>query len=434
MRTADIFARPSAWLGFVGVALFLAAASWTVYDTLVPAPAVVCPDLPPGGPADRIRILDIGAAELQLRGSLCLIVDNVVNPGALAAKRVVVAAARLDVAQAEQALAAASAPVPATAVVTSRYGYRRIRTVAATPAAGQGRDAAKVRRDAAAAKLAAANADLAGFTTPRKLALFLNGERAPVPVRVVRGDATPQAVIFALRPEESAANERSAYWRTLLGARSEGGVVPVVIGIGDDTATEPAATLRTTPVRNGGVSAPLGLRVFRPAILWLAAFGLALMLIGLAATARATALLRDGGSRYSSYSLSRVQMAWWFGLTLAGFVYIWLVTGQYLDVMGSATFVLLGIAGATAGAARVVAGPTRVGESATMTHGFLADIAGGDRIELHRLQMIAWTIVLGAIYAYNIVANFTLTQFDANLLALAGVVNGVYVGLKTQEA
>ncbi len=174
--------------------------------------------------------------------------------------------------------------------------------------------------------------------------------------------------------------------------------------------------------------------MFRPAILWLAAFGLTLMLIGIAGTATATALLRDGRSRYSSYSLARVQMAWWFGLTLAGFVYIWLVTGQYLDVMGSATFVLLGIAGATAGAARVVAGQPKAGVSDTVTHGFFADIAGGDRIELHRLQMIAWTIVLGAIYAYNIVANFTLTQFDANLLALAGVVNGVYVGLKTQEA
>lgn len=435
MRTADIFARPSAWLGLVGVALFLAAAGWTGYDTLVPPPAAACPDVRPGGPADGIRILDIGAAELQLRGSLCLIVDNVVNAGALAAKRAVAGAARLDLAQAEQALAAATAPpAPAATVVRSRYAYRRTHPVAPAAAAAPDREAAEIRRDAAAAKLAAANADLAGFTAPRKLALFLNGARAPVPVRIVRGAAAPQAVTFALRPEESAANERSAYWRTLLGARSEGGVVPVVIGIGDDAATEPAATLRTTPVRNGGVSAPLGLRVFRPAILWLAAFGLALMLIGLAGTARATALLRDGRSRYSSYSLARVQMAWWFGLTLAGFVYIWLVTGQYLDVMGSATFVLLGIAGATAGAARVVAGPPCAGASDTMTHGFLADIAGGDRIELHRLQMIAWTIVLGAIYVYNILANFTLTQFDANLLALAGVVNGVYVGLKTQEA
>jgi hypothetical protein len=165
---------------------------------------------------------------------------------------------------------------------------------------------------------------------------------------------------------------------------------------------------------------------------WLAAIGLLLTIAGLAGIARTTALLRDGRSRYSQYSLARVQMAWWLALTIGGFLYIWLVSGQDLDVIGSATFALLGIAGATAGAARAVEQP-RTGTE-PLTRGFFADISGSERVELHRLQLIAWTLVLGGIYAWSVLVNFRMPDFDGNLLALAGVVNGVYVGLKTQES
>jgi hypothetical protein len=438
-RLTDLFVRPSAWLGLVGTLLLGAALVWSIAVRLVPPAAATCPELRASGPSDQLRILDVGSAELELRGQVCLAIDNVIPEAEMAQRDVPLIAARAELAQAEQALAAVQAPrsAPAGAPVwrrSSRTGrmYLAAPASVSVTASPEAVAAARARREAAAAKVVAALKARSGDSGERKLALFLNGERAPVPARTVRGTSRPQTVIFSLQPDERASAESSGYWRRLLGQRNDRGLVPVTIGIAEEGQPLPTATLRTLPARNGGTSRALGFRVYRPEIMWLAGAGIVLMLIGVAGLARSTALLRDGRSRYSRYSLARVQMAWWFALSIAGFVYIWLVTGQYLDVIGSATFVLLGIAGATAGAARVVDGPKTRTEP--LSRGFLADIGGGERIELHRLQMIAWTIVLGGIYAWNVLTNFTLTDFDANLLALAGVVNGVYVGLKTQEA
>jgi hypothetical protein len=436
---SDLFVRPSAWLGLVGALLLGAALIWSIAIRLVPAQAAACPALQASGPSDQLRILDIGSAELNLRGQVCLAIDNVVPEAEMTQRSAPLSVARAELAQAEQALAAAQEPrtAPAAAPVwrrSSRTGrmYLAVPARVSVAASPEVLAAARARREAAAARVAAAVKARDASLGERKLALFLNGEPAPVPVRTVRGTSRPQTVIFSLQPDARASAESSGYWRGLLGQRNDRGLVPVTIGIAEEGQPLPTATLRVTPARNGGISEPIVFRVYRPEIMWLAAAGIVLMLIGVAGLARTTAMLRDGRSRYSRYSLARVQMAWWFALTIGGFVYIWLVTGQYLDVVGSATFVLLGIAGATAGAARVVDGPKTRTEP--LSRGFVADIGGGERIELHRLQMIVWTIVLGGIYAWNVFANFRLTDFDANLLALAGMVNGVYVGLKTQEA
>ncbi|MDB5689222.1 MAG: hypothetical protein JWL91_1098 [Sphingomonas bacterium] len=427
-RLTDLLARPSAWLGLVGAALLCAALAWSMAMRLAPPAGAACPPLQRGGPAEQMRILDIGAAELELRGRICLSIDNVVSGAALGPQQGRLRAAQAELAAAREALRVAEQPPAPIPVWQSRYGVRP----PTAEALAEQRARARARLNAAQTRLGAVTAALARGVGERRLALFINDERAPVPVRTVRGTSSPQTVTFTLLPDASAATDASGYWRALLGQKSEAGLVPVTLGIAEEGQTLPAATIRVTPARNGGMSRPIGLRVFHPEIRWLAGIGIALLLVGLAGVARSTGLLRDGRSRYARYSLGRVQMAWWFAVTIGGFVYIWLVTGQYLDVIGSATFVLLGIAGATAGAARVVDGPMTRTEPPS--RGFLADIAGAERIELHRLQMIAWTIVLGGVYLWNVLANFALTDFDANLLALAGVVNGVYVGLKTQEA
>lgn len=427
-RMTDLFARPSAWLGLVGLVLLATALVWTGYADLMPAPAAACPDTRPSGPADHIRILDVGSAELALRGSVCLVVDNVVSAATIRGRSDVAKAAHLDLAQADQAVATLAAPAPPPPPARGTHWWNRPAPVVIS---GEQRNAARIRRDAAAARARDADAAVAELTANRKLVLFLNGERSPAEPRLVRGVPDPQTVTFALHADPRAAGKDAAYWRDLLGQHSDRGIVPVVLGIAEEAQPMPAATIRATPARNGGTSRLLGFRVYHPPIVWLAGLGLPLTLIGLVGVARTTNLLRDGRTRMSSYSLARIQMAWWFALTIAGFVYICLISGQYLGVVGSATFVLLGIAGATAGAARVVDGPKAAQDQPSL--GFFADISGGTKVELHRLQMIAWTVVLGGIYAYNVLLNFTLTDFDANLLALAGIVNGVYVGLKTQE-
>src|SRR3569623_1978008 len=163
--------------------------------------------------------------------------------------------------------------------------------------------------------------------------------------------------------------------------------------------------------------------------MWTALVGMACVRIGLAALAHRTPLLREGRTNLTAYSLSRVQMAFWLVLTTTGFLYVWLVTGEFMNVFPAALFVLIGISGATARAAQLMEGAA---VTAPPSRGFLHDIAGdwiGGQPQLHRMQIIAWTVILGLIFCWNIVAKLQLPSFDTNLLILAGVANGVYITL-----
>jgi hypothetical protein len=423
-RLTDLLARPSAWLALVGAALLCAAIAWTITTRL--APPAACPPLRVGGAAAQMRILDIGAAELQRGGQLCLAIDNVVSGAALGPQQAALAAAQAGVAAAREEVRVADLPPAPIPIWQSRYGVRPL-----SPAAlAQRRADARSRLNAAQARLAAATAALARGTGKRRLALFLNDERAPAPVQTVRATPGPQAVHFTLPPAGS--GDGSVFWRRLVARPGDAGLVPVELGIAEEGHRLPAATMRVTPAHNGGISRPIGLRLFRPEMRWLGGTGILMLAAGLAGLARSTGVLRDGRSRHSRYSLGRVQMAWWFAVILGSYGYIWLVTGEYLHTTTSVTLVLLGLAGVTAGAARMVDNPAP--RSEPLSRGFLADIGGAERMELHRLQMIAWTLVLSGVYLWNVLADFSLTGFDTNLLALSAMINAVYVGLKTQEA
>ena len=173
------------------------------------------------------------------------------------------------------------------------------------------------------------------------------------------------------------------------------------------------------------------LRVFEPTIAWLAGVGFLFLLGSIIVAGRETTLLRDGRSLTSRYSLARVQMAFWTILTVFGFVFIWVLTGQYVNVITTATFTLLGISGATALAAVAIEGDAGKAASQSFFGDILSDGAG--ELQLHRIQVGLWTLVFGAIFAWNILNSLILTEFDANMLLLLGIANGVYAGFKTQE-
>ena len=52
---------------------------------------------------------------------------------------------------------------------------------------------------------------------------------------------------------------------------------------------------------------------------------------------------------------------------------------------------------------------------------------------VHRLQIVAWTAVLGIIYIIETYHSLQVPQFSENLLALMGISSGVYLGLKVPE-
>ena len=188
----------------------------------------------------------------------------------------------------------------------------------------------------------------------------------------------------------------------------------------------------------------------------------------------------------SPYSLGLAQMAFWFCLSLAAYVYICLVTMQVHVPMGS-VLGLLGISSTTGLAAifvdkqkgaaaahlaaerealksriqdlstgTIIAGSAVEAEllqkksrlamvealleqtpsetSPATSKGFLNDIlSDGETVSFHRFQIAVWTIVLGVVFVWSVYRNITMPEFDASLLTLMGISSGTYIGFKFPE-
>jgi len=197
-------------------------------------------------------------------------------------------------------------------------------------------------------------------------------------------------------------------------------------------------------------------------------------------TARCSNLLRDVGpepaatngvARFKPYSLARTQMAVWFFVVLASYLFIWLVTGT-LDSLTSSVLGLAGISAATAvagttidsrnqaiapsspppaselavasaslGAASSLSSVTAVLSSAPdaapagqHSDGFFTDILSDRQgYSLARVQIAVWTLVLVIVFVRSVWKELAMPEFDATLLGLMGISNGTYVGFKGLE-
>jgi hypothetical protein len=192
----------------------------------------------------------------------------------------------------------------------------------------------------------------------------------------------------------------------------------------------------------------------------------------------------------SPYSLGLVQMAFWFYLVVAAYVYICVTTSQVHIPMGS-VLGLLGISSTTGLAAVFVdkqkassaqdkrnellaqqaSLKTRIGQLEGTTiapgsaaekelaekkmsaaaadaslaqlpadpapptsKGFITDLLNdGDGVSFHRFQIAVWTIVLGTVFVWSVYKNISMPEFDASLLTLMGISSGTYVGFKFPE-
>jgi len=176
---------------------------------------------------------------------------------------------------------------------------------------------------------------------------------------------------------------------------------------------------------------------------------------------RAPADPAEPGAR--PYSLSRFQMAFWFFIVIAGYFFMWLITGE-LDTITDSILALLGLGAGTAlGAALIDSSPSGTAttttattaatpnatETATVTsvvtpvppppphasQGFLNDILSdsGDGISIHRFQMFAWTLILGIIFIGSVYKDLAMPEFNVTLLGLMGISSGTYLGFKFPE-
>jgi len=199
--------------------------------------------------------------------------------------------------------------------------------------------------------------------------------------------------------------------------------------------------------------------------------------------------------RQRTYSLGRTQMAFWFFVVIASYIFIWMTTSNRESITDS-TLALMGISAVTAlGATSVGSSKISTAESKKQnleieqdglsarlkeldaqiatnpvpanlsdlakeqtekitrlrqvnrditnltvavapqkSEGFWNDIlSDADGISLHRFQMLIWTIVLGLIFVVSVYDSLAMPQFSATLLALMGISSGSYVGFKFPE-
>jgi hypothetical protein len=206
---------------------------------------------------------------------------------------------------------------------------------------------------------------------------------------------------------------------------------------------------------------------------------------------RYTAGASSVAAQLAPFSLGLVQMAFWFFLAVASYVYICVSTLQIHIPMGS-VLGLLGISASTglaavavdirknsmvekqkntliaerAGLVEWVEDPRSVSvtpgsaaekellekkarlaevdaliaqqPTATLgatTKGFFQDIlTDGDGVSFHRFQIAIWTLVLGSVFVWDVYRNMSMPEFDASLLTLMGISSGTYVGFKFPEA
>jgi hypothetical protein len=185
----------------------------------------------------------------------------------------------------------------------------------------------------------------------------------------------------------------------------------------------------TTPLLNLNDSA-MQLHLFK----WwapVAVMGVIYVWVLLGYFAAKSALLRDRAPPGTpldqmTFSLAKTQMAWWFALILASFVFLWLVTGETPSVSAQALS-FLGIASATAIASANITPDPKQATRGTFIYDLLNDGAG---IAIQRFQMVVMTAVLGLMFLFEVMTRLIMPEFDASLLTIMGISAGTYVALK----
>lgn len=211
--------------------------------------------------------------------------------------------------------------------------------------------------------------------------------------------------------------------------------------------------------------------------------------------AKTSALLKDQlipqiPPQRQTFSLARSQMAFWFLIVLLSFLYLFIKTGS-TDVITPQALMLMGLSALTAGGGAIVdsmrdtsedamndglkalglssyqdvlslqaeiAALTAQGDALTVsgkaklndlvlllqtyknrtqpfeTNGWFKDLTTDiNGAALHRLQAVVWTLIVGAIFVYQVCRTGAMPNLNENLLLLMGISSAGYVGFKSNE-
>lgn len=166
--------------------------------------------------------------------------------------------------------------------------------------------------------------------------------------------------------------------------------------------------------------------------------GLLFIIISLFILARRSSIIKDNcllPTQQKPFSLAKTQLAWWTGIIISCYIFIWAVTGARVPITES-TLALLSIGITTSVGAKVidVSQEKKHRPQASPSSGFIIDILSDDNgVSIHRFQMVVWNLVMGVGFVISMAINYAMPEFDNTLLALMGVSNGAYLGLKIPE-
>ena len=305
--------------------------------------------------------------------------------------------------------------------------------------------------------------DEIGQPNPADLVLFLGGKALH--------DTHPRVGPSAIDPDEvttTLLTYRIAHdvttktaqenWKEILTGSKSRKVLAVSTGLETGPAAESEATILFTSIPTARA--------------WLFAVIALVILFVFFLVAIKTGALRDKEPapagyppQNRAYSLSRCQMAGWTVLVVLGYLFVWLLTGQYNATIPASMITLMGISLSTYGMASAVdvsksktndakakkmeaeaaqgglGTPTAAEVTAVKTRAqvapsenLISDLAtSSEGASLHRLQMIVWTLVLMMVFVATVWNNVALPDFDTTVLALMGISSGAYVSLKIPE-
>ncbi len=151
---------------------------------------------------------------------------------------------------------------------------------------------------------------------------------------------------------------------------------------------------------------------------------------------RNSGILRDAATgnnlRNRTFSLGRTQMAWWFGIIIGCYIFLWVIT-EDIPSLSSQALLLMGISGVTSLASAGLDARRKIKLPVGSSKFFDDLLTDANGVTLHRFQMLAMTVILGVMFIEHVATTLTMPKFDATLLALMGIASGTYLGFKFPE-
>lgn len=244
-------------------------------------------------------------------------------------------------------------------------------------------------------------------------------------------DPVGNKLTFELKRNPSAQNAAAsnAAWEAMLGSpwKNEPDFIRSLNFTVTQTTASGAETLR---------SGNLNLSLLSPGRVLIGAMLMIAVWIALLCLGNESGLVRDAGTpgttlEQRSFSLGRVQMAWWFAIILASYIFLWAATGD-IPALSAQALSLMGISGASGliSAGLDKSKPPIPASSGKFFTDLLTDANG---VTIYRFQMLVMTVILGFLFIAHVATQLAMPVFDSNTLTLMGISAGTYMGFKVPE-